>query len=252
MASIPVALQLYTVRDDCGRDFIGTLRAVAEAGYRHVEFFDLFGHTADELADVLGDLGLSVPSAHVGLDQLESDLERAMDDYETLGCRELVCPWLDPERRKTPEDFSAVGRILNGVGEKLKLRGFALSYHNHDFEFDQGLKPDGLQRILDNSDPENLSVEPDVYWLAYAGRDPVEAMRKLGPRVRFLHLKDGNLKENTFSPLGRGDLDLPPIVAVGKELGVRAFVVEQDFCDGDAVDSARLSLEYLKSIHADE
>lgn len=244
---IPISLQLYTVRDACERDYKGALEAVAAAGYRWIELFGgFYGMKPGELKRLLAGMGLGITSAHVDLEMLETELEQVMDEYEAVGCRTLVCPWLSEERRRQPDVFERLGAFLDDAGELLRARGMKLAYHNHDFEFTLAKDPDGLHQILTQCDPDNLSLEPDVYWLAYAGLDPADYMRRLGSRVILIHLKDGNLKKQTFSPLGEGDVDLPSVIEVGRELGVEAFVVEQDFHSGSPFDSIRASLEYLR------
>lgn len=245
--STPVAVQLWTLRQECQRDFFGTLEAIARAGYRWIEPYDFYGTDVDALAARLKELGLGVISSHVSLDRLEGDLELVMRDHAVLGCTQIICPWLDEERRKGPEAFEKVGRSLNEIGAKLLARGFNLAYHNHDFEFTKIAYPDGVMRILSRSLPVNLSAQLDAYWISFAGLDPVAYMQRLGSRLHSLHLKDGDPRRETFSPVGKGKLDMPAIIAAGLELGVKAFVVEQDECAPSPIEAIGESLKYLRS-----
>jgi len=246
MTSVPIGLQLYTVRDDCERDFFGTLEEIAKIGYRWIEPFTFHGVEPEDLERVLKKLSLGVISSHVELDRLESDLEGVMRDHEILGCRSIVCPWLDEDRREGSDAFEKIGSILNGIGERLRARGFSLSYHNHDFEFAVS-NPDGLQRILSQADPQNLSSQLDTYWVHFAGFDPVQYIRQLGPRLSSIHLKDQDPADGKFSPIGSGTLDMPSIIRASQELGVKAFIVEQDYHKLLPLQSVKKSLEFLRS-----
>lgn len=247
MASIPVAVQLWTLRYECEEDFFGTLESVAGAGYRWIEPFDFYDFAISGIARVLTDNGLGVISSHVPLERLESELDRVMDEHDELGCKHLVCPWLPEEKRVGPDAFEKIGRTLDDIAIDLKKRGFALAYHNHDFEFTRAKDPDGLQRILSSSKPERLSAQLDTYWAAHAGIDPVAYMRVLGPRLDTVHLKDGFPKEEKFSPVGSGKLDMRAIIKTGREMGVRAFIVEQDECDMPPIEAIQTSLNFLRN-----
>lgn len=243
-----IGLQLWTLRKACAEDFPGALAKIEQAGYTHIEPFAFLGLSAERLAAILKPLGLGVVSSHVGYDRLMGELERVMDEHDALGCKEIICPWLEESSRQKPEDFDRVGEALDAIGARLRGRGFALAYHNHDFEFTVAKNPDGLQRILARSAPENLGAQLDTYWVSFAGHDPVEYLRALGPRLRSIHLKDGDPKAGTFSPVGSGKIDMRAVVAAGKALGARAFVVEQDEHEGDPFDSIKQSLDFLKGL----
>lgn len=253
----PIALQLYTLRDACTQSVPGALEAAAGVGYDHVELFGGFwGLEPAELRRALDDLGLTAIAAHVALEQLESDLPQLLEDYEVIGCTTLVCPWLSEERRSAPDAFANVGRTLNRIGYRLKARGFRLAYHNHDFEYRTAAgtprTPDGVLEVLGRASHDALGLEIDVFWLAYAGIDPADYLRRLGRRVHLVHLKDGRLNGPSFLPLGDGDIDIPAVIAASIEIGVGGFVVEQDDCDGDPVAAAGRSLDYLRSLPAFE
>src|SRR3954451_15377086 len=106
MTKLPIAVQLYTLRDIMPKDVPGTLRAVAELGYDGVEFAGLHNTPPSELRKLLDDLNLKVCSAHVALTLLEADLAREIENYQTLGCSLLVVPWIGEQLRG---DFAALG-----------------------------------------------------------------------------------------------------------------------------------------------
>lgn len=246
MTSKPVVgLQLWTLRELCERDFWGALEKIAQVGFRWIEPYTYYGIDAHELGRVLKDLGLGVVSSHVDLDSLENNLNRVMDQHDQLGCHTLICPWLEEDRRQGKDAFEKVGRSLQKIGAKLRQKGFTLLYHNHDFEFTMASDPDGLQRILTEAGSDNLGAQLDVYWASHTGRDPVEYMKGLGARLQSVHLKD-RAAEGGFAPVGHGVIDMAAVIATGREMGVKSFIVEQDEHKLPPFESLKMSLEFLQ------
>lgn len=242
--SLPVGVQLYTVRDACARDFLATLRAVRALGYRHVEgFWSLFGAARDDVARVLREEGLAMPAAHVDLQTLDTALDAALDLWGSLGCQTLVCPWVDEETRSGPGAWDRLGDRLAAIGEKVADAGLALCYHNHDFELRDD---DVLARLLARCPARHLGLELDVFWAAHAGRDPAAYLRDHAERIRLVHLKDGTHEPLSFRPLGAGELDLDAVLtAVGRTAAVALFV-EQDEAENDPFEDLRRSAVELR------
>src|SRR6266516_304593 len=180
-----VGLMLYTVRDDCARDFEGTLRAVAELGYEGVELFDLHGHDAARLRGWLDEHGLPACARHARLDALETRLPELAAEAATLGYRRLVVSWIDPA--VLAADADGVAARIARVAGAAAASGLELGFHNHDAE----LRPlaDGtsfLDRLLDLP----LFLELDLGWAWWAGVDPQELLERARGRVPLVHLKD--------------------------------------------------------------
>ncbi len=242
----PIALQLYTVRDETARDFAGTLRQVAALGYRAVEFAGYGNLSSGDLAGLLADTGLHAASTHVGLAALESNLDRALDYCQTINCASLVLPWLPPEQRGA-DNLRALVPFLNEVGRRCHERGIAFSYHNHDFEFAQ---VDGkllLDVLLGETDPLVVALEFDAYWAAYAGVDPIAYIRKQAGRVLLLHCKD-MAADRSFAEVGDGTLDMAGICRAAYEQRARWYIVENDQPRIPSLESAKRSLENLRAI----
>lgn len=248
MAEIPVALQLYTVRDETARDFAGTVRRVAEMGYPAVEFAGYGGLTAEQMVALLSETGLRAASTHVGLDALESDLDQQLDYCSAINCTHLVLPWLAPEYR-TAEAFRAMAPKLNEIGRRCADRGISFAYHNHDFEFaangDEGKTL--LDTLRDSTDTVLVGFEVDVYWAAFAGIDPVELLGRYAGRVRLVHMKDLGA-DRGFAEVGDGTLDMRGICAAAETAGARWLIVENDAPRMPSLESARRSLENLRGM----
>jgi len=119
-----VGLQLYTVRDLVKADLPGTLRKVAQIGYKEVEFAGYYGRTPAQIRALLKQNGLTSPSSHIGLDILEKDSVRAFADAKAIGHQWVTMPYIPEERRKTADDWNKIIDLLNQLGHRRKQRDF--------------------------------------------------------------------------------------------------------------------------------
>ncbi len=247
MEKVSVGLQMYTLRDAAARDFVGTLTKVADLGYAGVELAGTGGLSASELKRVLDDLGLQVAGSHVGIEQLEGELAAALDYANAIGNSNIVCPYLGEERRKDADGYRRLADLFDRVGAACKARGIVFSYHNHAFEFEKFGDRTGLEILFDSTDPALVKSELDIYWVAYAGEDPVAFLRRLADRVRLVHLKDMSADSSrAFAEVGEGILDWPTICAASAEAGAQWLLVEQDVCKRPPIESVEISLRNLK------
>lgn len=249
MSNIPVAVQLYTVRDASAADFPGTLRKVAEIGYKYVEFAGFNGLTAEQLKPILKDAGLSAVAAHVGLDLLDSDkVESTLADYATVACPYVIVPYLPEDRRKNADDYKKLAAFLEKLAHTAKPYGIKIGYHNHGFEFEQ--KFDGVageEILIQGTSPDLVSFELDTYWALHAGQDPVAFLKKHPGRFHQIHIKDMDKSDRSFAEIGTGLLPLDAIVAAAPVAGAKAFVVEQDVCKRNPLESIKISFDNLKA-----
>ncbi len=254
MPNMQIAVQLYTLRDLTAKDFAGTMKRVAEIGYKNVELAG-YGNLPDAKAarKALDDAGLKAVSGHYAIDMLSTKVEQVMADAEALDMKLVVCPFLPPERRKDAAAYEATAKVLNDAGNHLHQRGMELAYHNHAFEFEKlNDGRTGFDILFDKTEHHLVKVELDVYWVQYAGVDPVAPMNNHENRVRMLHLKDmGEGAEKRFAPVGAGVMDFKPILAAAEQHGVLFGAVEPDKTyDTPPLDAIRLSFENLKKMGA--
>ena len=132
---LPIAIQLYSVRDDMEKDFEGTLKKVKELGYEGVEFAGLFGKSGTEVKALCDEIGLVPVSAHVPYYDMLENPEAVLKDYQDMGCKFVVVPYLTEECRPGTEGWDATVKGIGKIGEAAKEMGMLLLYHNHDFEF---------------------------------------------------------------------------------------------------------------------
>jgi sugar phosphate isomerase/epimerase len=242
-----VALQMYTVRDETARDFVGTLRRVAEMGYTAVEFAGYGGLSSTEMNKVLKEVGLKAISTHVGLPALEKDLAAQIEYCQDIGCPYLVLPWLDESRRNV-EAIKQIAAHINEFGRQCHSRGITFGYHNHNFEFAQDNGKYLLDYLLEATDPSLVVLELDVYWAAYAGVDPSAYIRQHAGRIPLVHLKDMT-PERTYTEVGDGTLKLDGIYKVARESGCQWFIVEHDQPTIPSLESAQRSLQNLQKMN---
>lgn len=270
---LPVALQLYTVRDNVAEDFVGTLVKVKEMGYDGVEFAGLYDHSPAQIKHWCDSVGLVPLSAHVPFDEMVQDIDKVIADYKAIGCEYIVVPYVSEECHPDGENFYKMIEGIKTWGKKAHEAGLTLLYHNHDFEFkklDNGQC--GLDYMYENVPAEYLQTELDQCWVKYAGYDPVEYLQKYSGRSPVVHLKDfykegeqegdpyaligiddGEEKKNTafeFRPVGYGVQDIPAIIEAAKAAGSKWLVVEQDqpSMGKTPLECAETSMEYLKSL----
>lgn len=249
MANIPVGLQLYTLRNETEKDFIGTLKKVAELGYQAVEFAGYGDIDAKEMKRVLDGLGLKAVSSHVPMDKLENQLEQEIEYLKEIGAPYIACPWLPTERFTEPQQFAELRKSFESIGKTVSDSGLTFMYHNHDFEF---AKMDGkylLDVLYESMDASVLKAELDLYWVKKAGLDPKAYVEQYSGRVPIIHVKDmADDADRSFAEVGHGVMDYPSILAAAEKAGVSYFIVEQDQCKRPPLESVKMSIAYLKSI----
>ncbi|MEY4243244.1 MAG: hypothetical protein RLZZ245_829 [Verrucomicrobiota bacterium] len=258
-----IGIQLYTLRNELGKDAAGTLKQVAAAGYKQVELYGF--PNADAMIAGAKDAGLAIHSAHFEWDSVVNPKDAAMSDFlkildkaKNLGLSHLVIPYLQEPNRKTLDDYKKVAENSNRAASLAKSAGIQLSYHNHSFEFEpKAGGKSGYDVFIEEFSPE-MQFELDVFWVKAAGIEPVDLIKKLSGRVSQLHLKDlkngiqtpffaGNLPPDAFQELGDGIIPMEPILVAAAAAGVKHCHVEQDQSP-DALQSIRQSMEFLRKL----
>jgi sugar phosphate isomerase/epimerase len=238
-----VGLMLYTVRDDCARDFEGTLRAVASLGYEGVELFDLHGHDAATVRGWLDELRLVACGRHAGLDAIETQLPALAAECATLGTDRLILSWIEPPS-STDAAKETAGRLA-GIARECARLGLRFGFHNHD----------GEVRPLEGGDSflgellaeEDLFLELDLGWAWTAGVDPVTLIERARGRCPLVHVKDfASADGREFRAVGEGAIDYGRILPAAVDAGVEWLLVEQDETDGPALEAAERSLAAMR------
>jgi len=275
MSKLPLALQLYSVRDFMEKDVEGTIKAVASFGYEGVEFAGTFGLSAKELKAICDKYGVYPISAHVGYHQMRDDLEGTLAYYKELGCKYFAVPHLSlgDEYRPGTEKFDTFCADMEKIGKRAAELGITLQYHNHDFEFE---KIDGeyiLDILYGRVSSDALKTQIDTCWANVGGEDPAAYVRKYAGRAPSVHLKDfsGKKSDKMYALIGiddsgdteakneefslricgKGYQNFPEIIAAAKDAGAEWLIIEQDSTsDGlDSLSCAKESIEYIKTVN---
>ncbi len=238
-----VGLQLYTVRDECQRDFRGTLRAIADMGYQGVEFAWQYGDMApDALARFLKELGLACCGWHAPMSELLDAGSTAYAYAKGLGSRYVTTSMAGDVAKHWDEAILKAAR----AGELASRQGVAFSYHHHAEEFARIDGEYALDRLLRQTVPRQVLVELDTHWILKGGEDPVRYIRKYAGRSPQVHVKDFDPVDGSVTEVGSGSLDVPGVFAAAREAGAPWMIVEQDHSKRTPLESVRMSIEYLK------
>ncbi|HEY4463490.1 MAG TPA: sugar phosphate isomerase/epimerase [Streptosporangiaceae bacterium] len=239
--SNPVALQLYTLREELGRGRADILRRVAALGYGAVEPYDVVSDPDGLRADIDA-AGLAVCSVHAR--PFGEQAEATWRGLATAGAGTVIVPHMPPERFADADGVAGLARELNALAARAADRGLRLGYHNHDFELSSliGGRP-ALEVLAGQLDPAVL-LEVDTYWAAVGGQDVPGLLRRLGERVRYLHVKDGPVtRDDPMTALGRGRMPVAEILAAAP--GAEWHVVELDYCATDMMEAVGDSMTWL-------
>ncbi|MFC7082423.1 sugar phosphate isomerase/epimerase family protein [Halorussus caseinilyticus] len=222
------AIQLYTLRE-LNDSLPDLLRRVGDTAFEGVEFAGLGDADIEEVQNALDDAGLDVAAAHVGIEDLEADLDGVAETYAALDCERIVVPYLDAAAFASEQAVADTARRLTELGARLDDRGVSLGYHNHDHEFADLGGGSAFETLAEETD---FALELDVGWATAAGYDPVDLLGSLRGRVPLVHLKD--VSGTTPVELGDGDLEIDACVRAAREAGTEWLVYEHDDPDDPA------------------
>lgn len=235
-----VGLQVYSMRDVLQDDFKRKIETIAQMGYKGVEFAGYGGLKPREMAQLLKDNGLQAYGTHFGqLPKTDAELDAEIEMNLAVGNRYLVCPWHD---MKTRDDALRLAEIMNETSAKLAKHGMRLGYHNHAHEFVKDGGEALMDIVLQNTVPE-VFMEFDVFWVAYAGCDPVEYIDKYAGRQPLMHLKELGADHKANVELGTGILDFTAIIKAGQAAGTEHFIIEQEEYTMPVIESCKASLD---------
>lgn len=244
---VKTSLQLYSLKNLTGDDFLGTLEKVSKMGYDGVEFAGFFDTPADVLKAHLEKIGLEVQGAHISLAALEDDTEGMIAYNEAIGNKYIVVPFCGCN---TTEEFYDFAARLQVMGKKLAENGITLGFHNHAVELKY--EEDGKYGF-DILVGDDLIYEPDVFWTDNAGIDTIEFLKRIGTRAPLIHLKDYKIKEDkSFKDVafGVGDLACKEIVDTALEYNKPEWLIIEweGFEDGNDLEAVKISIDNLKKL----
>jgi sugar phosphate isomerase/epimerase len=284
-----IGIQLFSLPKALDKDFVGSVKMLAQMGYKELELFGpfpfsdaaaiegwkqagkmlgfngsgYFGKTPQEVKTILDDNGLTSPTAHTDFATLANNMDKLGEAAHVLGHQYVVLPAIPDDKRKTLDDYKRTAEAFNKIGENAKKVGLKFAYHNHGYGFKamDGTMP--FDFLMEQTDPNLVFLEMDIFWTAAAGIDPIAYLDKYGKRYRLLHLKDMKTKK-TFSgdggnmgqwmelfpsmtTAGDGVMDLAGIIKKAQSLGIKHYLVEQDMVAQPEI-ALKRSFDFLKKI----
>lgn len=263
-SSCKVAVQLYSFRADLDKDLPGTLARIKSLGVNCVEPYSLHKLTPEKLREEFDRAGLKVVSFHLPGELRDGDPAEAVRAAKVLGAEQVGIAWIkesDTDAVNGTKLMAAAAR-LNGMCPAAKAAGLKVFYHPHGYEFHEG-DPEGklFERFVNALDKDCVVLQLDAFWVAYAGQDPVKFMQKYGNRVSSYHVKDmanswkvapfdgskwtGPLPDEAFAPLGKGKIDQPALIKLGKQYKIKWFILEDETTH--PYDNIALAVPYMKS-----
>ncbi|AHW59767.1 Sugar phosphate isomerase/epimerase [Draconibacterium orientale] len=250
-----IGLQLYSVRDDMGKDVAGTLKAVGESGYKFVEtagYGDglMYGIDPVEFKNLCESNGLQFLGAHTGQavpteetwDETMAWWDTCIAAHKAAGVKWIVQPWMGGSAYESLEGLKDYCEYFNAVGEKCNAAGIRFGYHNHDQEFTTEYEGKPLYDwMLELTDPEKVMFQLDLYWIAEGGKNALDYFEKYPGRFELWHIKD----EKELGESGK--MDFASVFAEREKSGAKYGIVEVERYNFEPIESCRKSMDYLKS-----
>jgi sugar phosphate isomerase/epimerase len=258
--SVPLGLQLYTVRDDLAKDFDGTLVKIKEIGIRRLQAnLVQSGRTAQQQRTLYNDMGMTWESIHAGGDGLRNP-QATIDQAREVGIKNITCsvPLYPEDRAKimagpTVDDWKRNADAFNRLGELCQKSGMSFAYHNHNLEFRKIGEVVPYDLLLKETDPALVQMEMDIGWVVAGGADPVAYLTKYPGRYHSLHIKDlkrdgipnTNMKM-VSAIIGKGIIDWKAVLAAAHKTKLeRAFLEIEEPYDPSPLEMVKQSFDYL-------
>ena len=253
----PLGIASYTFRDQWKNGVPETLDIIQKLGFKTYEGGAPKGVDPVEFKKMLADRGISIPSTGTGFEELENDPQGVADRAKALGASYVMCAWIPHARGQfSKADADRAIKAFNAGGKVLKENGITFKYHVHGYEFQPYGSGTLFDYLVENTDPNYVSLQMDVMWTHFGGGDPVGLLKKYGKRWVSLHLKDfrkGAPKDMTGLtgpendvPLGEGELDFPGILREANKIGIKHMFVEDE--SEKELETLPKSIAYLKKL----
>jgi sugar phosphate isomerase/epimerase len=261
---LPLAIQLYSVRELLPNDYAGTLKQLGSLGYREVESAGYFNHSAAEVKQAMDAAGLKLVSAHYPSNDLHKQFDQIVAFNKELGVQYIICSSPRPKdpapARGTPftlDDWRYNADEFNALGEKVQAAGLKFGYHNHITEFHEtdGVVP--YVELMRLTDPSKVTMEMDCGWVIVGGGNPIELLRAYPTRISMLHVKDfkrsdtppSNTNRPQVAELGQGTIDYAPILTAAAKTGnIKHCFVEQEAFNVPPMQSLKIDADYMRKL----
>jgi sugar phosphate isomerase/epimerase len=253
-----LGLQLWSLRAQLTASLPSGMAEVKSLGFTEVESAGTYNHTAKEMRALADANGLEIVGAHIPYERMQSDLPGVIAEAKTLGVKYVIVAWVPHKGEFDVPAARAAIDNFNAWGAALKEAGLGFGFHTHGYEF----KPlaDGTSAfdvMLNETKPDLVFCEMDVFWVVQAGLDPVKLLQKYPGRFKAFHIKDmkkgapvnlyeGHAPASDNVVVGAGIMDWPAIIEQGRKSGVEYYFIEDE--TSDPVGNIPPSITYLETL----
>ncbi len=235
----PIGLQLYSLREQFGKDVSGTLDEVKNFGFRYAELAGTYGMSPEKFKEELKARGIRAVGAHFAYERYRDDPEGVAKEAKELGLAYAGCAWIPHSGDFDEKTCREALGVFNKAGEVMAKHGLKFFYHVHGFEFQPYGQGTLLDLLFQETNPKYVEYEMDIFWIVFPGQDPVKLLEKYPSRWRLMHLKDmrkgtqtgaltGGTDVKNDAALGQGLMDLPAILRAAKKVGVKWYFIEDE------------------------
>jgi len=252
----PVGLQLYSLRDIFKDNVPLGLQYTRNFGFVEVELAGTYGLKPAQLLERLQWHGLKPIAGHWGFEQWDQDPASVAKEAKALGLSYAGCAWIPHEGPFDEATCRRAAAVFNRAGQAAAAQGIKFFYHNHGYEFVPHADGTLFDLLMKETKPEWVTYEMDVFWTVHPGQDPAELLRRYPNRWALFHLKDlkkgvatgkltGSEDVRNDVVLGTGQIDLPKILRVAQEIGIKHYFIEDE--SPTVIEQIPQSLDFLES-----
>jgi sugar phosphate isomerase/epimerase len=249
---LPLGCQTWPVRDLIARDFPGTIKQLANAGFQAVElcspvgyadsgFAGLGKYSGSELRRVLSDAGVACVSAHFGIRELRDNQEGRIAWAKDVGLTQMIVPTLEGPKNPSLDDVKRAADEYNRMGEKSAKAGIVQGLHNEDFELTEVGGRRTYDILLERLDPQLVKFQFQVSTIS-RGYDAAEYFTKYPGRFFSMHVQGWSAQTKKIAPVGQDTLDWKKIFTAAKTAGIQNYFVEMN------LDMMKASAPYLRNL----
>jgi sugar phosphate isomerase/epimerase len=249
---MPIGCQTWPVREMIAKDFPGTIKVLADAGFQTIElcspvgyaehgFAGLAKYTGGELRKILGDAGVTCVSSHFGIKELRDDQEGRIAWAKGIGLTQMLVPTLEGPKKPTMDDVKRAADEYNKMGERAAKAGIQQGLHNEDFELTTVDGKRTYDLLLELLDPKLVKFQFQVSTIS-EGYDAAEYFTKYPGRFISMHVQGWSTKTKKIMPVGQDSLDWKKIFTAAKTGGIKNYFVEMK------LEMMRASVPYLRNL----
>jgi len=249
---LPIGCQTWPVRQMIAKDFPGTIKTLADAGFQSIElcspvgyadsgFAGLAKYSAAELKKILSENGVTCVSSHFGIDELRKDQPASIAWAKGIGLTQMLVPSLSGPKNPTLDDVKRIADEYNKMGELAAQSGIQQGLHNEGFELSHVNGKRTYDLLLELLDPKLVKFQFQVSTIA-DGYDAAEYLTKYPSRFISMHVQGWDLAKKTYAVVGQDSLDWKKIFSAAKSANIKNYFVEMN------LDLMKASVPYLRSL----